>query len=1255
MATAVNTTMTGNQEIDGLLQGSKWSGTITYSFPDDRGDYPSSYSVAAEPGRNMKPVSSSFQAAVIDAANLVMKYTNATLEYAGTDGADIMVASAALDRMPGTGAYTYYPNMLYPREISNGFRDQGGDMWVNTGSAHDMTNASPGNVAYYTAVHEFGHALGLKHSGLDSASAPGEIPLPAPHENMEYSVMSYRSYEGGPASSLSNDYPTTYMANDILALQTLYGANYTTNNGDTRYTWDPAGGKIFETLWDGGGNDTYDLSNYSTNLSIDLRPGAASLFSTTQQADLLDGHYAAGNIYNAYLYQDNKASLIENAIGGAGGDALRGNEAANTLQGGAGNDLLDGDTGNDTLEGGAGDDVFVFRADATGAGTDVIRSFGDSAGDEDVIVLSDVAANVTAADFAAWKAGNVTQVGTDVEIRFGDDRVVLSNVQESALDYADFRFGADLLFNGTSADDALWGSSGNDTLNGLAGNDALSGSDGNDTLNGGDGDDALNGGSGNDALDGGAGVDTLDGGDGDDTLRTGGTEMDTIRGGNGDDTLSLTSDATIDWSLLNYSSGIEHLVGNGFGITVMNQGTVASLRDANFSIDGLAFIKLGTPDTSFMPMFYGSDDDDTFYGSDGADGIDASNGNDSLYGGDGDDRLYGGNGNDVLDGGNGSDGFNGGAGNDIFIFRADPTGAASDIIGVFGDSADNEDIIDLSDALSVTAANFDAWKSSAVVQSGADAEIRFGDDSVVLLAVSADNLDYSDFLFAADVSINGTAGDDILNGTADNDTINGLAGNDTLSGGDGDDTLNGGSGQDTLYGGNGNDTLNAGGNMFARDTLDGGTGNDVLNSSVGRSTFVFNADPTGAAVDTINNFGDSTHDVLFHDDLIDLSAVFGDVTLADFTAWKNSHVTQSGANVNISLGDDTVVLTNYSASRLDYTDFTWFNKPNMPSGAGGDAAHRLVGDSANDTLTGNADNNTLWGFAGDDTLYGGAGNDLLAGDEGHDTLDGGAGNDIFLIADYARVGVDTIRGGEGTDILYFTGPVTIPQLEQAWLDPNSGIECIAGNNREIFGTDASEIVDFSGLSILTDIHALRSKGGDDTLIGSDNSDLFIGDDGNDTLYGGAGNDSLVGGNGDDNINGGDGDDRVFGDYGNDSVSGGNGDDYVSGLDGNDRLDGGMGSDSLSGDAGDDVFICNADSSGAITDYISDFGDSAGNEDVIDLSTVVSGVNAANFDGWKNDNVTQQGDKVDIRFGDDHVMLYNTQASLLDYSDFVFAV
>ena len=150
------------------------------------------------------------------------------------------------------------------------------------------------------------------------------------------------------------------MMYDIAALQYMYGANYSTNSTDTVYKWNPATGQetingvaqaapggntIFMTIWDGGGNDTYDFSNYTTNVSVNLQPGSWTTTSAAQLANLGNGHIAIGNIANAYLYNNNPASLIENAVGGSGNDTIIGNAANNKLTGGAGNDTLDGVSG----------------------------------------------------------------------------------------------------------------------------------------------------------------------------------------------------------------------------------------------------------------------------------------------------------------------------------------------------------------------------------------------------------------------------------------------------------------------------------------------------------------------------------------------------------------------------------------------------------------------------------------------------------------------------------------------------------------------------------------------------------------------------------------------------------------------------------------------------------------------------------------------------------------------------------------------
>ncbi|MDR2155066.1 MAG: M10 family metallopeptidase C-terminal domain-containing protein, partial [Burkholderiaceae bacterium] len=396
MATVSNKTKTGNPEIDGLLWGTQWNGIITYSVPNSpiAYSYPKGYN---QPSANFSQVPVKIQETIKYAADLVMEYTNAKLEAteANNSSANIKVAQTSWlwDGSNNNTAYTYFPS-----------RDAfSGNMWLGVkdaaGYALNWSGASAGNWYFQTILHEFAHALGLKHPHEANGSF-GILPLA--YDNTEHSIMSYRSYPGGPSTNYTAEtygYSTTYMASDILALQELYGANYTSHSGNTTYTWNPNTGqksifetgqteqgiqpgrnKIFETVWDGGGTDTYDLSNYTSSVSVDLNPGAASLFSSVQRVNLGGGYYASGNVYNAYLFKGDTRSLIENANGGSGDDTINGNATANVLNGNAGNDTLNGGAGDDTLSGGDGNDILDGGTGGNtldgGAGDDILRLGG---------------------------------------------------------------------------------------------------------------------------------------------------------------------------------------------------------------------------------------------------------------------------------------------------------------------------------------------------------------------------------------------------------------------------------------------------------------------------------------------------------------------------------------------------------------------------------------------------------------------------------------------------------------------------------------------------------------------------------------------------------------------------------------------------------------------------------------------------------------------------------------------------------------
>lgn len=400
MSVSASATATGNDRVDGLLGGTRWVGAVSYSDPDSPVDYGGSYwsDYDSDGWSAQRQGFSRFSASQLAAVRAALDsdgagaraahagfaiegFTNLKVTYAGSGSGAGLIRYANSSDAPS--AYTYLP----------GEAAQAGDAWFGNAGRKPVA----GNYDYMTILHETGHALGLKHPHENT----GLGILPESSDTPEFTVMTYRAYQGATPTGYEFETwgaPQTYMMRDIAALQALYGANYAVNSGTTVYAWRPDSGttyvngaaaitpganRIFATVWDGGGRDTYDLSAYSTDLKIDLRPGKYSVFSTTQLADLGGGPndaFARGNIFNALTYRGSDRSLVENAIGGGGKDAIRGNDAANQLEGGAGNDTLTGGHGADTLVGGSGRDTFRFYSgDSTPNHTDRLAGGGGAA------------------------------------------------------------------------------------------------------------------------------------------------------------------------------------------------------------------------------------------------------------------------------------------------------------------------------------------------------------------------------------------------------------------------------------------------------------------------------------------------------------------------------------------------------------------------------------------------------------------------------------------------------------------------------------------------------------------------------------------------------------------------------------------------------------------------------------------------------------------------------------------------------------
>jgi serralysin len=372
MATAVAAVRANSPLTDGVLSGLQWNGPeVTYSFPAWADFYGLGYG-SGEPQKNFEALNELQIAVARSIFRMISAATNLTLteiEETASTHADIRLAMSGFAE---TGwAYTLDE------------AGAGGDAWFNSLSGRYHAPVI-GNFAFWTFLHEIAHTLGLKHAHEDGVfgRVPGDL------DSMEFSVTTYRSYVGAAGARVENEpwgYAQSLMIGDIAALQHLYGANFSARAGPSTYRWDaktgqafidgvgqglPGGNRIFCTVWDGGGIDTYDFANYRTDLSVDLRPGHWSTLSTEQLAYLGGFRFARGNIANALLYQGDPRSLIENAIGGGGDDRIFGNSAGNHLIGRQGKDRLFGLDGADTLNGGRdrdilrggeGRDVFIFN------------------------------------------------------------------------------------------------------------------------------------------------------------------------------------------------------------------------------------------------------------------------------------------------------------------------------------------------------------------------------------------------------------------------------------------------------------------------------------------------------------------------------------------------------------------------------------------------------------------------------------------------------------------------------------------------------------------------------------------------------------------------------------------------------------------------------------------------------------------------------------------------------------------------------
>ena len=779
-----------------------------------------------------------------------------------------------------------------------------GSVWFSRAYA-DLMSPQVGGHSFLTYVHEIGHALGLDHMGNYNGS--GSWTPSSYQDSGVYSVMSYFGPNWGSGSSSGvglvawADWvgadgrlysPQTPMLNDVMAMQSIYGAETSTRTGNTTYGFGSADigslSAIYNfslnlnpilTIYDAGGNDTLNLSGWSTSSIIDLAPGAYSSCNSM-----------TNNIAIAY------SCAIENAIGGAGSDIIAGNTLNNHLDGGAGNDSLSGGggddvlvagAGNDTLDGGAGNDTVVFVGAlsaytfsySASQGFSFVSSLtgSDSLKGIETFVFSDVTKSAS-----ELSGGAPTSPATPkVSIVAGVSSVAEGNSGATTYNYTVSLSGASatvqtvgwsLTGSGASAastSDFSGATSGLVTFNAgettktiqiLVSGDTVVESDEGFTM-------TLANPSSGLVLGTATATGTIRNDDVASTpddypmatntsgaITVGGPTLSGVieKAFDGDlFKLSLTADYTYVFNLNRLGGTLDpylELYSPSLARLAYNDNASASTKDSQiiYTAKTTGIHYLAAWDKALASGSYSISATlsagMTVNGDDNANTINGTSGSDQLFGFGGNDKLNGGIGNDLLDGGTGADKLAGGIGDDIYL-------------------VDN-----VADAITEGGASGTDWVRASVSWT---------------LKSNVENLELTG---TADLMGTGNELDNLITGNAGSNVLNGKAGIDMLRGGEASDiyviglaadhpaaeiTDSGGSGDEIRFAATTASSLK----LYAGDTgierIVLGTGTGAVATSTGSAALNVDASELANAVSIVGNSGANILTATAYDDLID--------------------------------------------------------------------------------------------------------------------------------------------------------------------------------------------------------------------------------------------------------------------------------------------------------------------------------------------------------------------------------------------------